>query len=594
MAKDNDLFAPPSAQELDMSAPSADELASLVPAKVAPERIPGIIESLVRGAEQGLTFGFGDEINAALEATLKGGQSDWLDRYRTSRDQSRALFEAGEDAHPLVSFIGNIGGGLIPAALTAGASTAGTAGAIAKNAVSTGIKTGAAYGALSGLGSSEADLTKGEIKDAAKDVGAGTVVGGALGGAIGAAANKYGPALEEYLAKVGGSAKAGAENVVDITPAKPITQAFQQGFDKERLLVGRNSEKKLGQEILEARNAVAQNIDDALVTGNKELDRLYASGDSVDVTDYVKNVVDAIETLENTPSQGASADVRKVKNLLAYWLDKVHGLDDNPEATVLDKLRTAIEEGNIKATPDQLRILKSDLGELGSRADRPLKSGTGRSFVNRLLSPSQHDINASEARAALPEDFKPLKTVINERIKGMDAANANVSKLIEAQKILPDVEVITNADKYSMTGIEMADKLNQFLNTAPKEVTGEIGEKIRELANAKYLQEKINAPGLSKKAFSIADTAKGFTYGAANIAGVTLKGLYNASPEILQDVAKAIGRGVTDSHKKLSTLVAEASTRDRVGRNALMFAIQQNPTYRQILEEVTGGNPNVK
>ena len=48
---------------------------------------PSMLESFARGAEQGLTFGFGDELNAALEAAT----SDKT--YDQAVAESRAKFE---------------------------------------------------------------------------------------------------------------------------------------------------------------------------------------------------------------------------------------------------------------------------------------------------------------------------------------------------------------------------------------------------------------------------------------------------------------------------------------------------------------------
>jgi hypothetical protein len=41
-----------------------------------------------------------------------------------------------------------------------------------------------------------------------------------------------------------------------------------------------------------------------------------------------------------------------------------------------------------------------------------------------------------------------------------------------------------------------------------------------------------------------------------------------------------------DVAKKLSTALSGSADRDMIGRNAIMFAIQQNPQYRDMLRQL--------
>jgi len=130
---------------------------------------PSKTESFVRGAAQGATMGFADEITAALEsmATPKP--------YEQARSESREAYKTAKEANPKTSFAGEMGG----AAATA----------LVPGLGELTIPKMAAQGALYGLGSSEADLMKGtpdEMKQATKDV----VTGGAAGAIGGTIANK--------------------------------------------------------------------------------------------------------------------------------------------------------------------------------------------------------------------------------------------------------------------------------------------------------------------------------------------------------------------------------------------------------------------
>lgn len=132
---------------------------------------PGLFESLARGAYQGASFGFGDEISGALESAFTDKT------YQQARDEARSRNAAAEKAHPwgfgLGSVLGTAGTGLVTGGLAAGAAKLGTAGVAALSA---------GEGALQAAGASEAEDAGGVLQDAA--------VGGAVGGILGGGLHK--------------------------------------------------------------------------------------------------------------------------------------------------------------------------------------------------------------------------------------------------------------------------------------------------------------------------------------------------------------------------------------------------------------------
>lgn len=155
----------------------------------APSELPPTeLESAARGAAQGASLGFADEIAGGLGAipTFAGklGSADplsgTLEKYREIRDRQRKADELAKQTNPTSYTAGNIGGAVassfIPglSGLTAAKAGSGLMGA---------AQTGAKLGAIAGLGQSQADLTKGELSDAAGDVGSGAMLGGATGAA---------------------------------------------------------------------------------------------------------------------------------------------------------------------------------------------------------------------------------------------------------------------------------------------------------------------------------------------------------------------------------------------------------------------------
>lgn len=146
-----------------------------------PPPTPSVTESSLRGAAQGATFGFADELEGGGRAawddvkTIFSGElpDSALSSYKKHRDSSRADYKKAKEANPFAYGAGELGGG-IATALVPGI---GAAGSIGKMAL-----LGAAYGGAAGLGASEAENLKGQ----ALDTGIGALTGGVMGAGAGA------------------------------------------------------------------------------------------------------------------------------------------------------------------------------------------------------------------------------------------------------------------------------------------------------------------------------------------------------------------------------------------------------------------------
>lgn len=143
----------------------------------------GGIEAALIGARQGVTFGFGDEINAGVRAA-----ADWAggklglsepttigDAYDQRLAHERALLDQTRKENPVSATAGEIAGSALPALASGGASAGGTLAAQAGRGALAGAATGAAYGFGEGEGGVGNRL-------------AGAAIGGATGAAVGGAA----------------------------------------------------------------------------------------------------------------------------------------------------------------------------------------------------------------------------------------------------------------------------------------------------------------------------------------------------------------------------------------------------------------------
>lgn len=251
---------------------------------------PGKLESFGRGALQGVTFGFADELTGALESLFTDKT------YSQSRDESRANYRAAKEANPGTYLAGELGGGLatmaIPGgAIARGAGAAAKAGGFAANAVR-----GAGAGILSGIGQSEAEDLEGIAKDAAVS----GLVGGAVGGVAGTVGEKLlggakGRVDTRLMSDIGDRAKkVTRDKLAEFAPQVRET-ARKFGLDK----VAREA-PELAKESNVVRKAIGQRIGETY----EAVDKHFMGADIDDVVQALRNV----KVRYNTP---ADATVRK-------------------------------------------------------------------------------------------------------------------------------------------------------------------------------------------------------------------------------------------------------------------------------------------
>jgi hypothetical protein len=575
-----DLFAPPSKEEMNsalMAPPSPEELGLKSSPKSSDIQM-GQGEALMRALEQGGTLGFGDELNGALETgvnklTGKDAGMDMMDAYRKHRDESRAAMDAGEEQYPKTSFVGNLAGGLAPALATMG-------GSLPEQGMLALAKTGAKYGAAQALGNSTADLTQndmGQVGQAAKD----TAIGGALGAGLAPVADVVGQKIMDPLGKLLGGIGSAASTIADIGPIRNLIEAFKQGAVYNRTLTGKGANKAINQELIDTSRGIEGDLQSNLNAVMKQkMDALTRDGDSVNVKDWYQNALSGMKNLKAKYGQNEAVlnDITKVQDLLER-----HVFGSEPDGIP--------GKGLIFGTEDAENLLRQ-LGSLGSQGDASLKTKEGSELVNRLVSPLNREENLIDRSIALPKGSQSLSELINTSRPELPGLNSRASSLLKAKDQIPSVNDIANLEKTSLGGVNSTDRIQQFLDVLPKDIGDKYSGKMQELAGAKTIADKISAPGLSHGA--IADSARGTLYSGANWAGKTTRFLYDMTPESLKTLAGTIGTIGGDEAKRLSNVLTQAADRDRLGRNALFFAIEQNPLYREVLRKATGDTSTEK
>lgn len=180
--------------------PSREEMIATLKQLNAPPEITKT-QSAVRGATQGATMGFADEISGAAEALwnkAKGDPQEFGNLYKKYRDESRQNFSAAQKANPGSYTSGEVG------ATIASALIPGTAIAKGASLANVALKS-ALLGAATGAGYSE----KEDVADIAKDAAKGAATSAVLGAGAKVAAPYAGRAIE----KVGDRFKGAADKL---------------------------------------------------------------------------------------------------------------------------------------------------------------------------------------------------------------------------------------------------------------------------------------------------------------------------------------------------------------------------------------------
>lgn len=205
---------------------SADTQVPYQPGKApAPER--SYLESFGRGAAQGYTSGFSDELTGAAESALTGKD------YKTARNESRKEYGASSEANPKMYGLGMLGGG-VAQAVTPGLNIAGkakTVGILGKQ-IATPVVSGAAQGAASGYGMSESDDPT--------DQALSTLGGGVLGGVAGKTADYIGKTkLGKYISNLAEQRAYKAASGQSLKDLRNEAKAGRVTIDREGMSIAR-------------------------------------------------------------------------------------------------------------------------------------------------------------------------------------------------------------------------------------------------------------------------------------------------------------------------------------------------------------------
>ena len=546
--KDIQLLGTPeeTAHALRISQLAPDEV------KAGPNFSP--LQSAGLGAVQGATLGFGDELEGgakALAGKATGSPRDLKDLYQEYRDMARQRNDIAKAQNPKSYLGGNLAGGLATGVATGG--------------LSEGVGGAAALGALTGLGSSNADLTKGDVKGAAIDTG----VGAGLGAAAGAIGNKIGSALNPQKLEQNASAAAIRGLGGKATP--------------ENLAVGRtvlNTPSTTGGSLLPifgGTQATAEGITGKIGQLESQVQPMLQSVSENAAFPQVSlakgPISDEVDNLANNFKAGLKTDKaakigQSVDESASYWGNELNKAGNDPYK--LNQLRKDIDE-QAKAA-----------GAFGASEDTKPLAGWYRQLsdtVNKNLRDT-----ASQVSEGLGSDIKSTMGTQSKLIQAQGIANKTAAGDINA----PPGPSVSDLGTLGLGKIISAS--NPVLGEAT--TVGAVGKMGAELGTGLPIGRLGNVVSARTQDWAAKQLAT--PSGQAVMKGITkipqaslsstgvqtgIQNVYTAKPAQLQQAAQTLIKD--DSTKDLgNALNAAIQNGDEDAKNKVLFAAEQLPGVR--------------
>lgn len=635
-----DMFAPPTEQELLLEPEEITGLESAIRG-AAQEASFGLADELTGIAETGLETVKG---NVPLRA------SELLKSYQKLRDESRAAYKLAEETNPASYLGGQIVGGIAPALATGGAAVAGklAAGAATKAGIGQlmkeGAKSGLTYGLAQGAGKSEAEIAEGELGQLAKDV--------ASEGAIGSIAGGVMPLAAPAVKGVGRLAKKGAEKGLEMVPGyeamKTGFELGKEGIAASAKALG-SEYKKIAGDITDKMKSKLEAAGVSKAQALELADQMQITMNAgADIETAIEKASQSVGKDENQTRQfieflkrtkGEDVDLAKA----TQQLEQKRAVAIEKASREGKKLQTTTE---INKDVGEVLIEPELQGRVVGFQDKLVKVGKdGKSTTSKLvtlktikdpdipvtardienLTPSEmsdflKDINKftgnlnKQAQNDVERNARQLASQVKQKLdtalQGTNLAplNNEMANLFNAIKNLNMPGNVTTKNRMLVDEqiaqvqkklMDISDKgavdkeliFKRLTEASPDFTTVE--KRIKLLDEYKKIAEKgTGAGGLGLEA--LLGSAQRRLTSAANIAGRATRALpevskkiTDASPEFVKNLAVSV-QANPKFQAFAPALQTAASATTEASRKAAMFALYQQPAFREMVKQMSG------
>lgn len=491
-------------------------------------------ESALRGAAQGATLGFADELAGAGETagkTLLGDEQieDIVKNYKKHRDESRKNFKLAEETNPKTYLAGNVGGGLATA-LVPGASAL------------TGIGGMALAGGVAGLGTSDSDLTNPSlqnIENAAIDTGKGA----ALGGVIGLA----GKGISKYVGK-----------------------EFGQGL-KGNMLVGEEARRGVSKEAEDTGKNIAQSLQNEMNTQATAQRAQLASEDALGQTKDITSVLGPQNTMDGSQldqilsslPKGATPKQIAERDALEKTIKNIKGWTNTPSQMTADDLEKLLAgKSNTTLNATELNSAKQALGGMAytDEVKDPKLAGALKQIYSTLKSSESPEKQAID---------KKLSSLINAQ-DVFNTGGLGYDEFGQAKELTPFLKRLeATTDAGDTARMRLQEGIDNVKNVNP-ELASDIQDKALNVADKYQTAKDLNSssPSIFGSAGKMAIKAAPM---GANIAGYAASKANQSLGEVPQALAQSISKPVNIA-AKLSGATAEEYNAPDVSKSPAVFS----------------------
>jgi hypothetical protein len=374
------------------------------------------------GFNQGLTFGFGDELFAgvtapfaALGPMLEGGGYDLGKAYESQLDTTRQAMGHQRELNPIAAGVGEIAGAITnPLTRLAGGAVSQAPGLGVKSAIAAGE--GAALGGLYGAGSADGDLN-----DRLSGAGAGALTGGLFGAAAPAVSKMAGDTIGRAMQRrATNSAIRSAPSAADL---KAASSAMFQQVDNSGVTVEPNSFGNFVAGILQkaVKDRMNPTLDPKAYAAFQEL--ASAANDALKGNGVL--TISDLHTLRQIAQKAAMSAEGRDYQFAQRIIDGLDNFITQPGATVLPRNRL----GSATSAPDLLKDAIGTWARASKAADleraiyRAQNAASG--FENGLRVEFRKLLNDDAFRGALS---RAEREALEDVVRGN--AVSNLTKLL--------------------------------------------------------------------------------------------------------------------------------------------------------------------
>ncbi len=595
--------------------------------------------ALAQTAASGATLGFGDELAGLIGAGMQGvispvvsgetaSKEDLLAAYRDVRDFARKRAGQLREESPIAATAADLGGSLATGGallkatkLLPGAQTLSTAASkLPAEALLTKISKGAALGlpvgAAAGAGTSEADLTQGDISGLAADTGTGAALGAGIGGAIPLATAPV-KGAKDFLSKT--------QIVKDLVDSAKLAYKGLPVTGEEGMISAQRGLEDLAEET--RKKLVAKGAD--LSAAKREvLEQYEQTGAKLDTLDAVEMLKEKINTPGAVEESERGFFKRKfLKNLPkeAEEVEEEFGAKDfwaEIEKQVLSKEPSEkISKKKFIKTPLQLdqdiRDVWKDI-ESQERRGNTKAASILKDYWAQLkdkqneLSPEIKDLN-TEITKNLDVSKGISKLDYTETPKSSEETKNWLRKITDYYKdyTLDPAQTKREIDQLATTGIALPtaegveQKIGGSLQQSIPEYSDEFLKKIQEGSRHFQLASGASQPFHTVMRITptnpnpiraAVDIAPKVTAKFGEMAGKSLREnqeflrqavnkLSSMTPDSLRNMAGSFSRGTSSTTQEFGKILQSASEQPLQSRQAIIFSLMQQPAFRQAVQE---------